>query len=562
MHQLQAVRHGTVRVTAAAKPVIVVGASGVFGRRLVEQLVACGVSSLVLAGRRVDTLKALKLAIAPLAEVLVLDRLKPEPDGLIRCRGGVLIDAAGPFQNSGMQLIEACIAAGVNYIDLADARDFVTRVPSLDAQAKAAGVFVISGASTTPALSHAVIEHFTEGWQSIHSIFVGITPGNRAPRGEAVVRAILSYAGAPFTMFANGGWREVTGWSGNERRAIPGIGSRNFVHCETPDQDLLVQRFQPKASAVFKAGLELGIMHHGLRVLAWLRSIRVLNNLVTLTPALLIAANVLKIFGTDKGGMLVEVKGKDATGKPSIAVWSLLAEQGVGPNVPGMPALALVLKRDKLKPGARAAAGEVALAEVLPHFARLGIITSRRITPLQGPQVFEQALGAAAWVALPDTTRAIHRSQPGVVLRGEAAIVGAETAFGRLVSRLFGFPPANEKVSVIVIIESDGKREHWRRQFGDTLMASAMTVADGYPGCVEEHFGPLAFRMKLEAGHFGLNMVMDGVRIGPIALPRFLLPDITAEERVDAAGRHQFNVSISKWPLGLLVHYRGWLQPV
>ena len=136
-----------------------------------------------------------------------------------------------------MQLIEACIAAGVNYIDIADARDFVAQVPVLDARAKTAGVFVISGASTTPALSHAVIEQLTQGWRGIHSIFVGVTPGNRAPRGEAVVRAILSYVGAPFKIFANGSWREVTGWSGNERRAVPGIGFRNFVPCETPDQD-------------------------------------------------------------------------------------------------------------------------------------------------------------------------------------------------------------------------------------------------------------------------------------------------------------------------------------
>ena len=46
----------------------------------------------------------------------------------------------------------ACIAAGAHYLDLADARDFVARIGTLDAAARAAGVAIISGASSVPAL--------------------------------------------------------------------------------------------------------------------------------------------------------------------------------------------------------------------------------------------------------------------------------------------------------------------------------------------------------------------------------------------------------------------------
>ncbi len=540
---------------------IIVGATGVFGRRLVAQLVASNVEHLVLAGRNAASLMALKNEISPQAGILVLDRLKPDLEDLKSHAGDLLVDAAGPFQNSGLQLIEACISAGVNYIDLADARDFVARVPSLHSSAKAAGIFVISGASSTPALSHAVLDQLTKDWRNIHSIFVGITPGNRAPRGESVVRAILSFAGAPVQVFKDAGWRTVSGWGEQEYRTIPGIGRRGFVHCETPDQDLLVQRYQPKASALFKAGLELGVMHHGLRLLSWLRSVGVLRGLTRLTPLLLFGANLLKPLGTDKGGMLIEAKGRDAKGKPVVARWSLLAKQGVGPNVPGLPALALALRRETLAKGARAAAGELTLAELEPHFARLGIVTVTETSHLTGPDVFERALGDVAWKALPVITRSIHQSQPGVVLNGEASIMGAETALGRLIAKLFGFPPAGEQVPVTVTIESDGSREQWRRQFGNKNMASAMTVAEGYSQSVEERFGPFAFRLKLETGPYGLNMAMAGIRLGPIPLPRFMMPDISATERVDEQGRHQFNVRIAKWPLGLLVHYRGWLKP-
>ena len=37
----------------------------------------------------------------------------------------LVIDAAGPFQASGTRLVEAAIAAEVDYCDLADGRDWV-----------------------------------------------------------------------------------------------------------------------------------------------------------------------------------------------------------------------------------------------------------------------------------------------------------------------------------------------------------------------------------------------------------------------------------------------------
>src|ERR1700686_2412057 len=99
--------------------------------------------------------------------------------------------AAGPFQGAGYRLARAAIAAGLHYVDLADARDFVAGFGALDAAARAAGVVALSGASSTPALSHAVLDRLTKGWRSIDTVDIAISPGNRsAPRGLSVIRAI------------------------------------------------------------------------------------------------------------------------------------------------------------------------------------------------------------------------------------------------------------------------------------------------------------------------------------------------------------------------------------
>jgi len=41
------------------RPIIIVGAAGVFGQRLVQQLLACGEKNIVLSGRSAEKLAAL-----------------------------------------------------------------------------------------------------------------------------------------------------------------------------------------------------------------------------------------------------------------------------------------------------------------------------------------------------------------------------------------------------------------------------------------------------------------------------------------------------------------------
>ena len=144
---------------------MIVGASGVFGSRLVEQLVATGQQRFILAGRHAKKAAGLMASLRArniAASFEIFDRNRPDVARLRALAPMVIVDAAGPFQNSSLALAEAAIAAGVHYIDLADARDFVARAQDLGNQARAAGVTVVSGASSTPALSHAVIDHMVK----------------------------------------------------------------------------------------------------------------------------------------------------------------------------------------------------------------------------------------------------------------------------------------------------------------------------------------------------------------------------------------------------------------
>ena len=548
------------------KSIMIVGASGVFGSRLVEQL-AAGSYDLILAGRdarkAADLMATLRARNTPV-RFEIFDRTKPDTVRLRALGPLVIVDAAGPFQNSSLALAEAAIAAGIHYVDLADARDFVARIHELSDGARAAGVTVISGASSTPALSHAVIDQMVRGWSRIDSILVAISPGNRAPRGVSVVSAILSHVGKPVKVFREGRMSEAFGWSLNEKIEIAGVGTRHVALCDTPDLDLLVSRYNPRIAAEFKAGLELGVMHRGLRLLGFLRSRKLLPPLALFARPIRFIASLFGRFGSDRGGMFIRVMGKDGKNQSVRACWSLAAGQGIGPTVPALPALALIQRiavGGPLLPGAYAAAGHVHYDEMMNHLNRLGIETQMSVEAPPTLQLFERALGAA-WRDLPEITRRIHMTDPSVILAGEAQVEGAENAAGRFIARIFGFPEGARDVPVKVVIESDGETERWARHYPTRTMRSVMTAADPAHSTVEERMGPFHFRLRLAGSRDGIDLVPEAVSFRGLTLPLWILPAITATERASADGRHLFDVHVSLPPFGRLVHYRGWLKPV
>lgn len=356
--------------------VLIIGAGGVFGSRLVEKAAREPGLRLILAGRTRAPLEELARRVAPDAAIRLIDRdalTAADLDG-----ADVVVDAAGPFQASHDRVIRAAIAARIPYVDLADGRDFVAAIGVHDAAARTAGVSVISGASSVPALSHAVIDALTAGWQGIDTIRVGIFPGNRAPRGLAVVQAILSWAGKPMRNWRDGRWQDLPGWGETQRWTMPD-GTRRWASlCDTPDQDLLVSHYAPRRNADFVAGLELGLLHLGLSAASWLVRLRLIPTLRPLARPLRWLADWLVPLGSDRGYMDVHVSGDDAAGAPVAARWTLRAEGNRGPFIPTLATLALLRRHrdgNAPAPGARACISELALGDFAGDFAELGIET-------------------------------------------------------------------------------------------------------------------------------------------------------------------------------------------
>lgn len=363
---------------------MVLGGYGNFGKRIVHALVAKGIE-VQIVGRNLG--KATKLAkeAGKLSTPLCFDVTQDLADALQTHSPSVLVNTVGPFQAQGYDVARVAISNGVHYIDLADGREFVCGVSELDALAKETGVAVISGASTVPALSDAVVSEFAQEFSSIELLKYGISPGQGAERGLATTQGILSYVGKPLAPFASIQDR-VFGWQNLYRQHYPGLGNRWMANCEIPDLDLLPQRHDIK-TIQFSAGLELGLLHLGLWAMSWIVLMGLPIKLEKFAPILLKMSNWFNGFGSSDGGMHIVLRGKSVKDpKEDIERrWFIIARNGDGPHIPTIPAILLAERLalgEKMPAGAYPCMGLVNLED---YVAALSAKNIEVITELTRP---------------------------------------------------------------------------------------------------------------------------------------------------------------------------------
>jgi hypothetical protein len=293
----------------------------------------------------------------------------------------LVVHTAGPFQGQGQgyRVAHAWLQAGMHYIDLADGRDFVRDfAANVDAAAHAAGRSAISGASTLPALSSAVVDALLPQFSELHDIATVIAPAQATPLGMATVRAVLSYCGQPFRWWHEGRWQPTRGWATPQRVTFARLAPRLASPCDVPDHDLLVQRYPGVRSVQFRAALELPFLQRCLALIAGLRALGLPLPMARLAHVFARAGRWFDRFGSDLGGMLVELRGL-RDGHPQVLRWELTAPMLHGPEIPCCAAVLLVRRFARGEPlpiGAHPCVGLLSLAEFEQVFADWQIQTT------------------------------------------------------------------------------------------------------------------------------------------------------------------------------------------
>lgn len=368
------------------RTIVILGGYGNFGKRIAENLAGISGISLVIAGRSMEKASLFAAQIQNSASIISSLQIDINEVGfelkLKKLSPFIVIHTCGPFQNQDYRVPIVCISIGAHYIDLADDRRFVCDINSLNHSAAQNGVTVVSGASSVPGLSSVVIDHYRNKFSEIESIDIAIAPGNKAERGEATVRGILSTTGHAFEVYSKKQWRKALGWMEPRRLDFGGsVGRRWLANVDVPDLELFPRRYSVRDSVRFQAGLELAWLHLTMVTMAYLAKIGLVKDWSRLTKVLMKTSDLFSCFGTDKGGMEISIKGKDQDGEQMQLTWSLYADDGAGPHIPTISAIVVARKllAGKIRQrGAFPCLGLFTLEDFTPFAEELGIQYNER----------------------------------------------------------------------------------------------------------------------------------------------------------------------------------------
>ena len=550
--------------------VLILGGYGTFGGRLAQLLADERRLTLVIAGRsrqKADAFCAALRAAARL-EPLGFDRDGDAEAALTAAKPDVVVDASGPFQlyaGDPYRVVRACIALGIDYLDLADGSDFVDGIAQFDAAARARGVAILTAVSSFPVLTAAVVRRFVHDMTRLDSVTSGIAPSPYAVVGPNVIRAIASYAGRPVRLVRDGHAAVGHGLTETRRFTIAPPGRLPlwpvlFSLVDVPDLQALPTLWPQLKSVWMGAGPVPEILHRALIALAWLVRAKLLPSLAPFAPLFHAAINVLR-WGEHRGGMFVAVAGAGRDGRAVARSWHMIAEGDDGPLIPSMAAEALIRQRldgRRSAAGARAALRELELADYEALFARRTIVSGVRDTPAAAAPLYQRLLGDA-YAALPAPIRAMHQLTGTLAAAGRATVERGEGFVARMIAAIVGFPPTMRDVAVRVDFTLRDGRELWRRDFAGHVFSSTQEEGQGrFERLLCERFGPFAFGIALVCDADRLNLVVRRWSFFGIPLPRTLAPIGSAYETV-ADGRFRFFVEIRLRLVGLLVRYQGWL---
>lgn len=176
--------------------VIVLGGLGLFGRTAAEQLRRFGV--------RVQT------ATRGVSGDLQVDANDPASIRSVLRTGDIVLDAAGPFYARSMALIESAIQIGFDVVDLNDDLRYAESVVGLELRIEAAGIRVLSSASSVSAVTAAVVKH--SGIAEPRRVTTFLAPASRHTANAGAALSLIRCAGQQVRVFRDGQLQTRVGW--------------------------------------------------------------------------------------------------------------------------------------------------------------------------------------------------------------------------------------------------------------------------------------------------------------------------------------------------------------
>jgi len=217
----------------ATSDVLLLGAAGNSGRLIAAELAARRMS-IRLAGRRRGPLEDLARALA--ADGATTDVRAVEVSDAASLAGaiagaGAVLSTIGPFARQAGPVIDACLAAGLPYVDIANEWPAVRGLLDRDAQARSHAVTLVTGAGFGPAATETLVLRLVEQLGVVPDLVrvaaaPGVTrhsDGARQTIQESLSQGVaVTYRDDQVVREALGSGATVLTFGGAQRQMLPG----------------------------------------------------------------------------------------------------------------------------------------------------------------------------------------------------------------------------------------------------------------------------------------------------------------------------------------------------
>lgn len=169
--------------------------------------------------------------------------------------------------------------------------------------------------------------------------------------------------------------------------------------------------------------------------------------------------------------------------------------------------------------------------------------------------LYQRALGAQ-YAQLPAAVQRFHRLTGRAILQGWVETEAPASWLAKGLALCLGAPRRTTRGPLRFVLDVGTEAETWTRHFPARTMTSRMTLVAGR---VEERLGAARLTFRLIAAEDKLSMALVEMRFFGISCPRWLMPQVVAEE-TGIGNRVHFLVSASLPLVGTIASYRGHLD--
>ncbi len=227
--------------------VLVIGGSGRIGSSVARDLADRTQAKITVTGRKnrsnLSPYSYLKLDLADRA---ALQKAIAQSNLVVHC--------AGPFLDRDATVLETCIEAGVNYLDVSDSPTFVRKALTYGDAAKKAGVTAILNSGIFPGISNSMVRQGIEQLDRAETVHLSYVVGGSGGAGVTIMRTTFLGLLEPFRALVNGRWQTIQPYSDREIVEFPEpYGKVGVYWFDVPEILTLPESF-PVQTAIAKFG--------------------------------------------------------------------------------------------------------------------------------------------------------------------------------------------------------------------------------------------------------------------------------------------------------------------